>query len=61
MDKKPNNKVFTIGTIIEGHMIRGEVIFSPSPEPGIMTELAAFDAERLVSSLVTEDIRAGRL
>ena len=61
MDKKPNNKVFTIGTIIEGKMIQGEVLFSPAPEPGIMTEIAAFDAERLVSRLVAEDILSGRL
>ena len=61
MDKKPNTKVFTLSTIIEGHIVRGRVSFSPAPEPGIMTALARFEAERMLSQFLAEDLRAGHL
>src|ERR1051326_7628687 len=38
MDQKPRKKVFTLNTLIDGHIIRGHVAFSPAPEPGIMTD-----------------------
>jgi hypothetical protein len=61
MDKKPNTKVFTLSTIIAGQLIRGQVSFSPAPEPGIMTELARFEAQRIVADIVCEEIEAGGL
>ena len=58
MNKKPTTKVFQLNTIIEGQLIQGRVSFSPAPEPGIMTELARFEAERMLTQLVGEDITA---
>ena len=56
MNKKSTKKVFTLSTIVAGHLIQGRVSFSPAPEPGIMTELARFEAERMLTQAVTEDI-----
>ena len=56
MNKKSTTKVFTLSTIVAGHLIQGRVSFSPAPEPGIMTELARFEAERMLTQAVTEDI-----
>jgi hypothetical protein len=61
MATKPKEKVFKLNAIIDGHIIRGEVRLSPAPEPGIMTELARFEAERALTHLVREEIKAGRL
>ena len=61
MDTKPRQKIFTLNALIDGHIIRGEVSVSPAPEPGIMTELARFEAERALTHLVREEIKAGRL
>lgn len=61
MDQKPRKKVFTLNALIDGHIVRGRVSISPLPEPGVMTELARFEAERLLTHLVREDIAAGRL
>ena len=61
MAKQPRKKVFTLNVLIDGHIIRGEVSVSPAPEPGIMTELARFEAERALTHLVREHIKAGRL
>lgn len=61
MDKKLKKKVFTLNAIIDGHIIRGKVSFSPPPPPGIMNELARFEAQRIVTHMVTEEINAGRL
>ena len=61
MAQKPRKKVFTLNTLIDGHIISGHVAFSPAPEPGIMTELARFEAERLLTHMVKEEIASGRL
>ena len=61
MDQKPRKKVFTLNTLIDGHIIKGQVAFSPAPEPGIMTELARFEAKRLLTHMVKEEIASGRL
>ena len=61
MDARPEEKVFILNAIIDGHIIRGEVCFSPAPEPGIMTELARFEAERLLAQTVQESIASGHL
>jgi hypothetical protein len=61
MNKKPSQKTFRLSTIVAGHIIDGTVAFSPAPQPGILTELAAFEARRILTHLVTEEIEAGRL
>jgi len=37
------------------------VAFSPAPQPGVLTELAKFEAERILAHMVNEEIEAGRL
>jgi hypothetical protein len=61
MDLNRNEKIFTLNAIINGHIIRGQVCLSPAPEPGIMTEVARFDAERLLAQIIQEEIDGGRL
>ena len=61
MTNKSTTKVFTLSTIVEGNFVRGSVSFSPAPEPGIMTEIARFEAERILTDMVQEDFDAGRL
>ena len=61
MNTKPKEKVFTLNAVIDGHVIRGQVRFSPAPEAGIMTEIARIEAERLLAQLVREEIADGRL
>ena len=61
MDKKPNQKTFRLSAIVSGHIISGTVAFSPAPQPGILTELAKFEAERILTHMVSEEIAAGRL
>jgi hypothetical protein len=61
MYKKPNQKTFRLSTIIDGNIIDGKVSFSPAPRPGILTELARFEAARILTHMVTEEIRSGRL
>jgi hypothetical protein len=61
MSQKSNQKTFRLSTIIEGNIIDGSVSFSPAPLPGILTELARFEAERILTHMVTEEIRSGRL
>jgi hypothetical protein len=61
MNMKPSQKTFRLSAIVAGHIIDGTVAFSPAPQPGIFTELAAFEAQRILAHLVTEEIAAGRL
>jgi len=61
MDTKAREKTFTLNAIIDGHIIQGQVCFSPAPAPGILTELARFEAQRILSHIVSEEIAAGRL
>jgi hypothetical protein len=58
---KSTKKIFRLSTIIDGHIVSGRVAFSPAPEPGIFTELARFEAERILVEMVREEIAAGRL
>lgn len=61
MPRKPSQKTFRLNTLVNGHLIAGAVRFSPAPEPGILTELARFEAERLLEQMVQEEVKAGRL
>jgi hypothetical protein len=61
MSKKLNQKTFCLSTIVDGNIIDGKVSFSPAPQPGILTELARFEAERILTHMVAEEIAAGRL
>jgi hypothetical protein len=58
---KPRTKVFRLNALIEGHIIVASVSFSPGPQPGILTELARFEAQRLLTNLVSKEIKSGRL
>lgn len=59
MLKKPNQKTFHLNAIIDGRIIRGYVAFSPAPQSGILTEVARFDAERLLTHLIRQEISHG--
>jgi hypothetical protein len=61
MVKKPTTKTFRLNAIIDGHLITGKVAFSPAPQPGVLTELARFEAERILAHMVREEISAARL
>jgi hypothetical protein len=61
MDEKPTTKIFPISTIVDGHVVDARVSFSPAPEEGVLSEVARFEAERLVAYLVREEIVAGSL
>ena len=61
MARKPNKKTFHLNAIIDGRIIRGYVAFSPAPQPGIFTEVARFEAERVLTHEVRQAIAAGRL
>ena len=61
MNQKPNQLVVHLAGIIGGHLIDGTVTFSPAPEPGVLSELAKFEARRILAAMVEEEIRAGRL
>src|SRR5947209_1901136 len=47
MDKKPTKKVFRFAALVDGRLIAGDVSFSPAPRPGVLTELARWEAERI--------------
>jgi hypothetical protein len=61
MSEKPNQQTIQLSAIIAGHVIDGKVTFSPAPEPGILSELAKFEARRILTAMVEEEIAAGRL
>ena len=61
MDKKPSQKTIRLSAIISGHVVEGMVTFSPAPQPGILSELANFEARRILAHVVEEEISAGRL
>ena len=59
MHQKPTQQTIQLSTIISGHLIDGEVTFSPAPEPGILSELAKFEARRILTAMIEEEISAG--
>jgi len=61
MHPKPTQQIIQLNAIVSGHLIGGTVTFSPAPEPGILSELAKFEAHRILTAVVEEEIAAGRL
>ena len=61
MVDKETKIVFHLNAIIEGRLITGFVTFSPAPDAGIFTELARFEAERILEHMVREQIISGEL
>ena len=61
MSKKPTQQTIQLSAIVSGHVIDGKVTFSPAPQPGILSELAKFEARRILTHMVEEEIAAGRL
>ena len=61
MVKKPTQKLFHLEAIIGDHVIAGSVAFSPAPPSGILTEVARFEAERILAHMLREEIASGRL
>ena len=62
MNKKPTQKTIQLSAIVSGHVIDGKVTFSPAPQPGILSELAKFEARRILTAIWSqEEIEAGRL
>jgi len=59
--KEENQKIFRLNTIIDGRIISGYVTFSPAPQPGVLTELARFEAQRVLTYTVREAIAQGRI
>lgn len=61
MADKQTKKTFNLNAVIDGRIISGFVSFSPAPQPGILTEIARLDAERILADMVRQDITARRL
>ena len=61
MHQKPTQQTIQLSAVICGHIIDGTVTFFPAPQPGILTELAKFEARRILTRLVEDEIAAGRL
>ena len=61
MHQKATQQIIQLSAIVSGHLIGGTVTFSPAPEPGILSELAKFEARRILAAVVEEEIAAGRL
>jgi hypothetical protein len=61
MISKQNQQVVRVSGTVAGHIIDGTVTFSPAPPPGILAELAKFEAQRLLTHMVEEEILAGPL
>jgi len=61
MREKSNQQTIRLSAVVSGHIIDGSVSFSPAPRPGILSELAKFEARRILTAMVQEEIEAGRL
>jgi len=61
MHQKPTQQTIQLSAIVSGRLIDGKVTFSPAPQPGILAELAKFEARRIFAAMVEEEIAAGRL
>jgi hypothetical protein len=61
MSQKSNIQIVHLGAIINGHVVNGTFSFSPAREPGILSELAKFEARRILTNMIEEEIQTGRL
>lgn len=61
MARNTTHKTFHLNAVFNGHLIAGVVRVSPAPAAGIFTALARFEAERLLTELLCDEIAAGRL
>jgi len=61
MDETETKQIVRLTTIFSGHLIDGTVTFSPAPREGALSELARFEAQRIFSDIVAEEVDAGRL
>lgn len=61
MREKPNIQTIHLGAIVNGSLVDGTVSFSPAPLPGILSELAKFEARRIFQHVIEEELKAGRL
>jgi hypothetical protein len=61
MREKSNQQTIRLSAVVSGHIIDGTVSFSPAPQPGVLLELAKFEARRILTAMVQEEIEAGRL
>jgi hypothetical protein len=61
MHQKPTQQTIQLSAIISGHLIDGTVTISPAPLPGVLSELAKFEARRILTQMIEEEIAAGRL
>lgn len=56
MPRKTIEKTFGLNAVINGHLVAGFVSISPAPQPGILTEVARLDAERIFAETVRADL-----
>jgi hypothetical protein len=61
MHENSTRQTIQLSAIVSGHVIDGKVTFSPAPQPGVLSELAKFEARRILTAMVEEEIEAGRL
>ena len=61
MNETETKQTIHLSAIISGRLIDSKVTFSPAPPPGVLGELAKFEARRLLAHVVEEEISAGRL
>jgi hypothetical protein len=61
MLRKTIEKTFALNAVIDGHLVAGFVSFSPAPEPGVLTEVARLDAERIFAEAVRADLSSEAL
>ena len=60
MARKSESQFYLFEALGKNSLV-GHVAFSPAPQPGVLTELARFEAERVLAHAVREEIAAGRL
>jgi hypothetical protein len=61
MSQKPTQEIIHLAGVIGGHLVDGTVSFSPAPSTGILSELAKFEARRIFTALVEEELREEHL
>ena len=61
MIQNTTQQIVRLSAIVSGHIIDGTVTFSPAPDPAVLSELAKFEAQRILAHVVCEEIKAGRI